>query len=377
MTETFTNISAIHFPVFVATWSTFFVAAVASFLLQVRLSGEQGGLIAFIKHCFPFGEWKRKSARMDVILYISSKFFKRIYNIVEFFITTFISLGVQALLVHLFPQHEPVSFGFFTIIACSIIVFIVNDFTLFYCHYLQHFVPVLWELHKVHHSATFLNVATTERLHPLANTFDVSCAATTVGVTVGVLGYIFGFSIPDTLVLLGNANLIGYIVIMEPLRHSHFPISFGRFDKYLLSPHMHQLHHSSQIEYWDKNFGNKLSVWDWLFGTAIVPQKNETFVYGLGKPEEEDYNKVFGAFLGPLVKIWHLIYREVDDPLVPSGKKRRFVFGSGSLWRSPDVDDYYPDAIKGTHAAHGAPAHPITIEPRPMQVIEGAPNQPA
>jgi hypothetical protein len=29
------------------------------------------------------------------------------------------------------------------------------------------------------------------------------------------------------------------------LKHSHFPVSFGWFDKILTSPHMHQVHHSS------------------------------------------------------------------------------------------------------------------------------------
>ncbi|MGI9367986.1 MAG: sterol desaturase family protein, partial [Ruegeria sp.] len=40
-----------------------------------------------------------------------------------------------------------------------LVFYLVVDFIWFYVHYLQHKIPVLWQFHKVHHSA--------EVMHPL------------------------------------------------------------------------------------------------------------------------------------------------------------------------------------------------------------------
>ncbi|WP_284312004.1 sterol desaturase family protein [Labrys miyagiensis] len=363
MNEIYTNFSAINLPMFIITWITFFVAAVACFIFQFRFSGEHQGPMGFVRYCFPFDEWSKKTSAIDVVMYLASKFMKAVYGVSETFCATFVALSVEAGLSYLFPNHTPVAFGFLTIVICSLVIFIVNDFVIFYTHYLQHFVPVLWELHKVHHSATFLNPATTDRTHPVGNMFDLLSAAFTVGLTMGVLGFIFGFSIPDLLVLFFNAKILGSIVILNVLRHSHFPVSFGPFDRLLLSPHMHQLHHSSQIKYWDKNFGDKLSVWDWLFNTAIIPAKNETFIYGLGKPEEEEYNDVWGAYLLPMVKAWRLIKRNTRAALSSQAAGRRWhTLCEGTLWREPGDDSPYPDPVV-------SPPKPVEthVVPKPVE----------
>ncbi|CAM5766710.1 hypothetical protein LMIY3S_01913 [Labrys miyagiensis] len=343
MNEVYTNFSAINLPMFIVTWLTFFATAIVCFALQFRFSGEYTGLMGFVRYCFPFDEWQKKTSTIDVVMYLASKFMKAIYGVSETVCATFIALSVEAGLSYLFPDFRPMAFGYGTIIVCSLIIFVVNDFMIFYTHYLQHFVPVLWELHKVHHSATFLNPATTDRTHPVGNLFDLLCAAFMVGITMGVMGFLYGFSIPDLLVLFFNAKILGSIVILNVLRHSHFPVSFGPFDRFLLSPHMHQLHHSSQLQYWDKNFGDKLSIWDWFFGTAIIPARNETFIYGLGKPEEEEYNDVSGAYLLPMIKIWRLVVRNSKSALSPQAAGRRWAtLGEGTLWREPGDDSVYP-----------------------------------
>ena len=44
-----------------------------------------------------------------------------------------------------------------------------------------------------------------------------------------------------------------------------------------------------------------------MFGTAVYPAPGEATPWGLGKPEEEDYNSLSGAFAGPIVKIYRLV----------------------------------------------------------------------
>ncbi len=40
--------------------------------------------------------------------------------------------------------------------------------------------------------------------------------------------------------------------------------------KYILvTPQSHRVHHSDQPEHIDKNFGNFLSIWDFIFGTQV------------------------------------------------------------------------------------------------------------
>ena len=72
-----------------------------------------------------------------------------------------------------------------------------------------------------------------------------------------------------------------------------------------MSPHMHQVHHSHAAEHWDKNFGYKLSVWDWMFGTAVKPAKDVKLTYGIGE-ENRNYLSLTGLYIGSLKEVWHL-----------------------------------------------------------------------
>ena len=49
----------------------------------------------------------------------------------------------------------------------------------------------------------------------------------------------------------------------------------------LQSPAHHQIHHSTDPRHFDKNLGYCLSVWDYVFGTLYIPQKNEKVTFGL------------------------------------------------------------------------------------------------
>jgi sterol desaturase/sphingolipid hydroxylase (fatty acid hydroxylase superfamily) len=122
------------------------------------------------------------------------------------------------------------------VLLCSVAIFAVVDFADYLTHYLQHFVPVLWELHKVHHSATTLRPFTTERMYPLGNMFDGLVAALLVGVPIGLFAALFHFSFTEMLLLWANANMIGTILVLDALRHSHFPVRSKRSTTYSAGP---------------------------------------------------------------------------------------------------------------------------------------------
>ena len=343
-----------HISMLFWTWATFFIAAAISFLIQVNLSGDTLTFSSFIKHCFPNEIWTRKSAWIDIVMYFGSKLINKLPMSFELACTTGMSMLTIRSMNLLMPHHVAFRVDYTSTILCSIVVFVVVDFSNYLTHYLQHFVPALWELHKVHHSATSLSPFTTERMHPFGNIFDSLVAAILVGIPVGMFGFLFNFDFANILLLLANANMIGTIIVLDALRHSHFPISFGPLDRVLLSPHMHQLHHSYKVEHWDKNFGNKLSIWDWFFGTVVIPRKEEEVPVGLGKPEEQEYNQIFGVYIGPLIKISRLVMGNVYTE-----KEQDKSFFARVLWRSPRQSAILQQ--QSTIATVGAPTNDTMI----------------
>jgi len=57
---------------------------------------------------------------------------------------------------------------------------------------------------------------------------------------------------------------------MEAIQHSHLPWRFGPLYYVFASPMFHSVHHSVSAEHHDRNFGGILSIWDFLFGTAVT-----------------------------------------------------------------------------------------------------------
>ncbi len=254
---------------------------------------------------------------MDVVLYVSKKATDRIYQFLTYgvFFAVYVMSGEY--IANKLPSFEPLTPNLWVFFGAAFILFLIGDFANFLSHYLQHRVPLLWELHKVHHSATFLNPLTTGRQHPLGDAFDGLFGAILKIIPISLLFFLYHLSVVDLFILAGSANLIGTLLVLDPLRHSHFPVSFGPLNQVILSPHMHQLHHSSLPKHWDMNFGNKLSIFDRLFGTIYIPGKNEEIIYGLGKPEEAEYNSFFGAYLGPITKAYRLAFSSAESRPYP------------------------------------------------------------
>jgi len=54
----------------------------------------------------------------------------------------------------------------------------------------------------------------------------------------------------------------------------------------LNGPEMHRWHHADQPEAYDTNFATKLAIWDWMFGTAYLPdpRRRKAERFGLSEP---------------------------------------------------------------------------------------------
>jgi sterol desaturase/sphingolipid hydroxylase (fatty acid hydroxylase superfamily) len=189
-------------------------------------------------------------------------------------------------------------------VALVVALIVASDFARFFAHYLAHRVPALWTFHKVHHSAEVLIPPTALRLHPVDELclFLALAAANTL-----VFAAFFSFVRIDVATaarLSLDAYLVLYALSVYPLRHSHLPLRFGAtIERALMSPAMHQLHHSSEARHHGKNLGLAFSLWDRLFGTFAAPEPETPGPLGLGPSECGAYRTVWALYTTPLLEL--------------------------------------------------------------------------
>lgn len=171
----------------------------------------------------------------------------------------------------------------FKIVIFTLAVFVWDDFLRFFNHWLMHKIPFLWEFHKLHHSARVLTPITLYRAHPVESVFAVLRNSLSLGVALGFFIFIFGSSF--SLWTLMGINGFGFIfnLVGANLRHSQIPLGFGFFEKFLISPIQHQVHHSKDPRHYDKNFGVSLAIWDGLCGSLVLSKEVNKLKFGLAE----------------------------------------------------------------------------------------------
>lgn len=192
-------------------------------------------------------------------------------------------------------------------VALTLALFIGDDFTKWAVHTLMHRVPELWEFHKVHHSAEELNFTTAERHHPLETIMTVAAATVVFGTINGIFIAIAGHKLTPLSVFGANAFMVVFNVAGGVLRHSPVWISFGpRIERWVISPAMHQIHHSGDTRHFDKNMGVSLAIWDRMWGTLYIPNGREISKLGIGE-ETVEFRSLQVIYLRPFVRAWTMI----------------------------------------------------------------------
>jgi sterol desaturase/sphingolipid hydroxylase (fatty acid hydroxylase superfamily) len=213
-----------------------------------------------------------------------------------------ISNGLIAALVTIFGPVAPsalpaiVSRG-----GVTVLLFLGYELGYWFNHWLSHKVPLLWEFHKVHHTAEVLTPVTNFRVHPVYSWIFANILAFSAAVASGLGNYLFGntsyqYAISDT-----NLILVIFIHTYVHLQHSHMWIAFtGALGRVFVSPAHHQVHHSGNPKHFNKNFGSCLALWDWMFGTLYVPQRQrESLTFGF--PGRADAHTFKGEVIEPFV----------------------------------------------------------------------------
>ena len=143
-------------------------------------------------------------------------------------------------------------------------IFLARDLYYYGIHRAEHRVRLLWASHLVHHSIERFTFTSATRLPWMESLYK----------PILVLWIPFlGFH-PAAQAAMG-----ALVLLFGQLQHTELGRRRSVLDLVFVTPSAHRVHHGSNPEYLDKNFGSMLIVWDRLFGT-YAPE-TEPVRYGL------------------------------------------------------------------------------------------------
>lgn len=148
---------------------------------------------------------------------------------------------------------------------------IILDLVIYFQHLVFHSIPLFWQVHKVHHADTTLNVTSAVRFHPIEIILSFGIKISTI--------ILFGISAEAVLLfelLLNGCAMFNHACIKLPPGLDRIIRSF------LVTPDMHRIHHSVRLRETNRNFGFCLSFWDRIFGTYRKDPIQDQTVFKLG-----------------------------------------------------------------------------------------------
>ena len=224
----------------------------------------------------------------------------------------FVALSIKGvtLAFHIFLYE----FRFFDLVsvmpewALWIITFILIDFIFYFYHRISHRSRFLWAIHMSHHSSEEMNFVVSLRQAWFAPFAKV----------------IFFMPLP----LIGFDPLITVVVgivstFWGVIGHTQWINKLGPLEYIFVTPSHHRVHHGSNDQYIDKNFGNLLIIWDKFFGT--FEPEDEKVIYGI-KENVKTFNPFKITFM-----LWIKMYEESKSAV---GFKEKFLSFFGTLeWK--------------------------------------------
>ncbi len=190
------------------------------------------------------------------------------------------------------PAHNPVTY---------LVTFVLLDLIYYGQHRLEHQVPVLWAIHSVHHQSADYNGSVSFRVGMLAS------VSTMIFHTLLALAGVD----PVTYAAVGTAHAM---ILFGLHARTRFTFGPGRIFN---APIFHRVHHASDDDAIDKNFGGVLLLFDRAFGT-FAPYR-EGLAYGVS--DEPLHHNPVTANVAP----WRTLLRSVSKK--PNlGAKLRALF---------------------------------------------------
>jgi len=203
----------------------------------------------------PLTGYHRKDARTSISMGAISVLFMTAFKVGSFFVFT-------AVFVHAAPWELPTDTWWYWVA-----LLVALDLCYYWHHRFSHRVRIGWAGHQAHHSSEYMNFGTAlrQKWNPW---FEL-----VFWMPLPLLGFE-----PWTLYVAWSVNLIYQFVV-----HTELVDKLWRpIELVFNTPSHHRVHHGSDPEYLDKNYGGILIVWDRLFGTFVEERQRPT--YGLTKP---------------------------------------------------------------------------------------------
>ena len=188
------------------------------------------------------------------------------------------------------------------------LTFVTVDFLYYWFHRFSHRIKFLWAMHMNHHSSEEMNFVVSLRQAWFAPFAKV----------------IFFMPLP----LIGFDPLITVVVgivstFWGVIGHTQWINKLGPLEYIFVTPSHHRVHHGSNDQYIDKNFGNLLIIWDKFFGT-FEPER-EKVVYGI-TDNVKTFNPIKITFM-----LWIKMYKDSKSAV---GLKEKFLSFFGTLeWK--------------------------------------------
>ncbi len=217
-----------------------------------------------------------------------------------------------------------------------VLLFFADDFAFYWYHRVGHRVRVAWASHVVHHSSEHYNLSTALR-QPW-----VPMTALPFWLPLALLGF-------SPLMILGaQAVSLSYQFWLHTERIGTLP---RPIELIFNTPSHHRVHHGSQSQYLDKNYGGVLIIWDRLFGT--FEPEGERVRYGL--------TTNIGTFnpLHVATHEWRAIWRDVRGA---SSWRDRAGYAFGGPGWTPADRDAQPSATATATAGAVAVAGAVNVD---------------
>ena len=182
--------------------------------------------------------------------------------------------------------------GILPLWAMWVFTFIFIDLIFYIYHRLSHRVRFLWAVHMSHHSSEEMNFAVSFRqawFGPISK------------VPFFMIMPIMGFD-PTIIAVAGVVSTLWGIV-----GHTQIVGKLGPLEYIFNTPSHHRVHHGSNPQYIDKNYGNLLIIWDKMFG-SFEPEKKPV-VFGLVN-NVNTFNPIKITFMG-----WMAMLKDMRNSL--------------------------------------------------------------
>lgn len=166
--------------------------------------------------------------------------------------------------------------------ATFLLVLVMADFVYYVEHFCMHKVRLFWLAHSVHHSSKVFNTATAFRF----SIFDPVISAT--------------FHLPLLLLGFNPIYIFAAEILIQAYQfwiHNEMIGKLGPVEWVFNTPSHHRVHHGSNAQYIDKNFGGILIVWDRLFGTFAREEKLPKYGIGVTLPSKNPLTVQFFEFM--------------------------------------------------------------------------------